>query len=226
MDKKNKEKGRIIYSRSSWVALVSLLLWVCLLFPGCGGPPPGQDGEGRDHAGPPGAITEGGEEQGDRVPPEGEETSFKLQRGDILPGFVLPDLEGREHRLEDYYGQHLMLFFWHSHCFQCQKALPLFEEMISSQAEGESLKVLGINVWEGINQVEEYLQEKNITFPILLDSQGEVLEAYGIKGLPATIGVDNRGEIRVLHEGALCEDAILRMQRAVKGEFEHYPIIL
>ena len=56
------------------------------------------------------------------------------------------------------------------------------------------LAVLGVNAREGTGVIEQYAQERSLTFPLVLDPQGRITAAYGVIGLPTTflIGRDGR----------------------------------
>jgi peroxiredoxin len=58
----------------------------------------------------------------------------------------------------------------------------------------QGLSVIGVNAREGTAAVREYSKELGLTFPLVLDSNGEINAAYGVIGLPTTfvIGRDGR----------------------------------
>jgi len=49
----------------------------------------------------------------------------------------------------------------------------------------------------------DLVQELKLTFPVLIDGNGEVASKYGVVGLPTSIIIDKKGVIRekVLGEG-------------------------
>ncbi len=83
--------------------------------------------------------------------------------------------------------------FWASWCQECRPEMPAFEQL-HRDFTAQGLTVLGVNVREGRRAVRNYAKELGLTFPSLLDSKGEIREAYGVIGLPTTflIGRDGR----------------------------------
>ena len=69
----------------------------------------------------------------------------------------------------------------------------MFERM-HREFTTQGLSVIGINAREGTAAVREYSKELGLTFPLVLDSSGEINAAYGVIGLPTTfvIGRDGR----------------------------------
>ncbi len=71
--------------------------------------------------------------------------------------------------------------------------MPAFEQL-HREFTGQGLTVLGVNVREGTKAIESYARELGLTFPLVLDSNGEIRRSYGVIGLPTTflIGRDGR----------------------------------
>ncbi|MGD9047659.1 MAG: TlpA disulfide reductase family protein, partial [Anaerolineae bacterium] len=52
-------------------------------------------------------------------------------------------------------------------------------------------------------QVLQFMDEVEMTYPVLLDEGGEVIQTYRANGLPMSVLVDSEGVIRVRHVGYL-----------------------
>lgn len=90
-------------------------------------------------------------------------------------------------------GRVVLLNFWASWCPDCRPEMAMFEQLHRDFA-AQGLVVLGINVREGTQAIQRYAQELGLTFPLVLDPQGEVYASYGVIGIPTTflIGRDGR----------------------------------
>ncbi|HXV82115.1 MAG TPA: TlpA disulfide reductase family protein [Candidatus Binatia bacterium] len=90
-------------------------------------------------------------------------------------------------------GRVVLLNFWASWCNECRPEMPMFEQL-HREFSTRGLSVIGINFREGPAAVREYSKELGLTFPLVLDSRGEINTAYGVIGLPTTflIGRDGR----------------------------------
>ncbi len=109
------------------------------------------------------------------------------------PEFSGMTAAGRRVSLSELRGRVVLLNFWASWCQECRPEMPAFEGL-HRDFTAQGLTVLGINVREGRQAVQNYAKELGLTFPFLLDSKGEIRASYGVIGLPTTflIGRDGR----------------------------------
>jgi peroxiredoxin len=122
------------------------------------------------------------------------------------PGLWPPPFTGRTTTgqvvsLADLQGQVVLVNFWASWCTECRPEMPLFERLHQDFA-AQGLTVLGINVREGTQRIEQYARELGLTFPSVLDPQGDTSRAYGVIGLPTTFLVGRDGRPVALAIGA------------------------
>ena len=109
------------------------------------------------------------------------------------PPFTGQTTTGQAVSLADLQGRVVLVNFWASWCAECRPEMPLFERLHQDFA-AQGLTVLGINFREGTQRIEQYARELSLTFPLVLDPQGEIARAYGVIGLPTTflVGRDGR----------------------------------
>lgn len=67
----------------------------------------------------------------------------------------------------------------------------------------EGLIVLEINSAEAPAQVEGFVEEFNVTAPVVLDIRNEVMAVYRTNGLPASFFIDKDGVIQAHWPGFL-----------------------
>ncbi len=127
------------------------------------------------------------------------------QKGDRAPGFALRDLSGETVALECLAGKVVLVEFWTSWCPECRTSLPYVQRLAHSPwAQAGKLVVLGINAGEDHADVTRYLEQQRHDFRALLDGDGRVCDAYGIREIPQYVVIDRQGRIftRVLgYEG-------------------------
>jgi len=121
--------------------------------------------------------------------------------GKEMPELVLENLDSEAVDITALFGKPLIINFWATWCPPCKEEMPLLQDF--SQTNQQSTTVIGINAMEFKTVVKEYVQANKITFTILLDSDGQVQEAYRILGLPTTYFVDKDGILRAQHIGIL-----------------------
>lgn len=124
-----------------------------------------------------------------------------LEIGQRAPSFDLETIEGETVSLEDFKGQQVVLNFWASWCPPCREELP---ELIEFTDE-TGIPVLGVNVTKnerrGVQDVEAFLEEVPVSFPVLLDKAGAVEKTYRVVALPTTYVVGADGKIKAKQVG-------------------------
>jgi cytochrome c biogenesis protein CcmG/thiol:disulfide interchange protein DsbE len=125
-----------------------------------------------------------------------------IDRGKIALDFTLESLDGTRVFLSDYRGQVVLLNFWATWCPPCQAEIPDLEAAYRSYRE-DGLVILGIDVEESAHAIESFLEDVEMTYPILLDETARVYREYRAPGLPTTLILDREGVIRVRHPGYL-----------------------
>jgi thiol-disulfide isomerase/thioredoxin len=98
-------------------------------------------------------------------------------------------------------GHVVVLNFWASWCEPCVSELASLNAL--ALAGGEGVKVVGVNYKEGAAAIRRVVQREALSFPILRDRDGSVLEAWTSGVLPTSILIDRRGRPRIRIEGAL-----------------------
>ena len=114
-------------------------------------------------------------------------------RGTNPPEFSGRTTDSRTVSLASLQGRVVLLNFWATWCLECRPEMTLFERLHRDFA-AQGLSVIGINAREGTAAIRQYSKELGLTFPLVLDSSGEINAAYGVIGLPTTflIGRDGR----------------------------------
>jgi peroxiredoxin len=124
------------------------------------------------------------------------------ERSVIAPDFVSPDLSGAPVRLSDHQGKVILLNFWATWCPPCRAEMPSMEKLYQAYRD-RGLVILAISSDRGGKSVvEPYVQERGLTFAVLLDPEGEVFAQYGVRGLPTSYLLDRRGRVFSADVGA------------------------
>jgi peroxiredoxin len=137
------------------------------------------------------------------------------KRGNIAPDFTLPDLNGDPVSLSDLRGQVVLINFWATWCPPCRAELPAIEAQYQSAAD---LVVLGVNFQEDVAAVGPFVEEQQLSFPILLDESGQVVMEYQARGLPSSVFVAPDGIISAVHLGPMDEDQVAGYVARARGE--------
>jgi thiol-disulfide isomerase/thioredoxin len=108
--------------------------------------------------------------------------------------FRLVDLDDTVHTLADYKGKPLIVNFWATWCPPCREEMPSMERAWQ-KIESEGIAMIGINVGEDFDQVFGFTADIEVSFPLLLDIDGQVTNAWPIQGLPTTYILNPDGEM-------------------------------
>lgn len=118
------------------------------------------------------------------------------------PTLELPDLDGTMHGLADWRGQVVLLNFWASWCQPCVEEMPGIQRL-AGQMQNRGLVVIGVNVAETKKRATRSVEQMGVTFPVLLDAEGETFRAWGGKALPTSALIDRQGRLRYVGLGPL-----------------------
>lgn len=128
--------------------------------------------------------------------------------------FTLPSRDGNNQRLAEQRGNIVLVNFWASWCGPCREELPEMEKL-QQKYEDLGFTVLAINVDDKPEQADILLNDIEVTFPVLFDSDGKVSEEYDISAMPTTVIVDRNGMARLTHKGYKSGDE-RRYEKAIK----------
>jgi len=129
------------------------------------------------------------------APPGAAAQALTPWSGGASPVLELGALDGRRHRLADYRGRVVLVNFWATWCAPCRAEMPSIERLRRS-LEGEPFVVLAVNVGEEAAAVRAFADHVSMGFPLLLDRDGQVARAWGVRALPVSFVIDPEGRIR------------------------------
>ncbi len=115
--------------------------------------------------------------------------------GKLAPDFQLSDLDGQPVSLSDFRGQPVLLNFWATWCGPCRYEMP-FLERIHREQSADGLVVLGVNMGETAEEIEQFAADFGLSFTVLQDSDQEVALRYNVRSIPTTFLIDEDGIIR------------------------------
>jgi len=108
---------------------------------------------------------------------------------------ALADLAGERVDLQNQRGHLVMLYFWATWCPYCTREMPSTMETIHRELRDQGLTILAINLGESRAVVAPWIEQRHITFPVLLDESGAVAGAYRVRGTPTVVLVDRQGRL-------------------------------
>jgi len=134
------------------------------------------------------------------------ENYFPPDPGSEVKNFQLENISGSTVSLNDLKGKPVVINFWATWCGPCTIEMPLLEKY--AREYPEEVVILGVNSAEEKDVVEKFINDQEITFPILLDRDGSVSDLYLVRNFPVTFFIDKEGVLRAQHTGLLSETLI------------------
>ena len=117
-----------------------------------------------------------------------------------LSGKSAPGLEGSEWfnaksplKLEEMKGKVVLLDFWGQWCGPCVAKLPEVETL-HAKFKDRGLVVIGVHSNQDSEKLDEFLKEKKVTFPVMID-RGESAERYLVDAWPRYYLLNKSGEV-------------------------------
>ena len=94
----------------------------------------------------------------------------------------------------DLLGAPYLLNVWATWCAPCREEMPELQRLHAAYAP-QGFRVVGVSVDDrGAGEtIQSFLQEVGVAFPIYHDPSSEIMDAYGLLGLPGSFLVDAEG---------------------------------
>lgn len=141
-----------------------------------------------------------------------------LEIGNTAPNFSLNTLEGEEVSLAQYQGKVVFVNMWATWCGPCHREAPAMQALY--QAYDGQFEILAVNIAETPREVQGFVDEYQLTFPVLLDSVERVAQNYGLRAYPTTYILSREGVIMEKIEGSFSEQGLQDLLAIYVGRVE------
>ncbi len=133
-----------------------------------------------------------------------------LRRGEhpVAPDFDLERLDrpGRL-ELESLRGKAVVINFWASWCLPCKEEAPLLEAAWKKW-RSKGVVVVGLDANDFKSDARRFARRYDLTYPLVHDGPGRLLDDYGLAGFPETFFVRPDGRLESWSQGELSEEEI------------------
>jgi peroxiredoxin len=126
----------------------------------------------------------------------------KSEVGFKAPAFTVRNLKGQRVQLADHKGKVIILNLWATWCGPCRVEMPGMENLYR-RYRSQGLEILAVSLDKGSSdKVQTFADEYRLSFPVLLDSDGQVESRYHTLTIPTTFVIDKKGMVVAKVDGA------------------------
>ncbi|MCY7769800.1 thiol-disulfide oxidoreductase ResA [Bacillus haynesii] len=137
--------------------------------------------------------------------------------GEKAPNFSLEDVDGNRLKLDELKGKGVFLNFWGTWCEPCKREFPYMANQYKVFKD-KGVEIVAVNVGESNLAVRNFMKDHGVNFPVVLDKDRQVLNAYDVTPLPTTFLINPDGEIVKVVTGEMTERMIHDYMNMIKPE--------
>ena len=122
-----------------------------------------------------------------------------VRNPDPAPDFKLTALDGKPITLAALQGKVVLLNFWATWCGPCRAEIP---DLVALQERYDGrLQIIGLNVDDEEADIQQYVKETKINYPVAMTSNEVRRQFGGIPALPTSFVLDTEGRVVQKHVG-------------------------
>jgi cytochrome c biogenesis protein CcmG, thiol:disulfide interchange protein DsbE len=122
--------------------------------------------------------------------------------GAPAPQIALPVVGGGTSNLSAEHGKVVLINFWATWCEPCKSEMPALQQL-ADELQDRPFVLYSVDLQEDAPQVEAFQRDYGLRLYAVLDEDGDVTRAYGVRALPSTFLIDRSGILKQQRLGPL-----------------------
>lgn len=147
-----------------------------------------------------------------RGPPEGAQRA---------PDFAVNTLNGTSLELSELLDRPIVLEFFATWCPSCAENADHLAEVRDRFGNQVRIVSIGVDPWEKPDAFRSFAREHDVTWPIAVDEDGEIAQAYGVGSLSTEIVVSEHGAIVHTETGVADHERVVGVLEAQLAHDHH-----
>jgi thiol-disulfide isomerase/thioredoxin len=124
------------------------------------------------------------------------------QVGAPAPQIALPVVGGGTSDLTADRGKVVLVNFWATWCEPCKAEMPGLQQL-ADELRDQPFRLYSVDLQEDAAQIEKFEQQYGLRLYAVMDQDGDATRAYGVRALPSTFLIDQRGMLHLQRLGPL-----------------------
>ena len=106
-------------------------------------------------------------------------------------------------------GRPMVVNLWATWCEPCREEMPMLQA--AQKRYGARVQFIGVNTKDQPDWAAEFLQEVKVTYPQVVDFDGQLLASVRSPGLPVTLVLDRHGQVSGRQIGRIREKRLTEL---------------
>jgi thiol-disulfide isomerase/thioredoxin len=99
-------------------------------------------------------------------------------------------------------GRVLLVNFWATWCEPCKSEMPGLQQL-ADQLRDQPFRLYSVDLQEDASQIQAFETQYGLNLYAVMDQDGDATRAYGVRALPSTFLIDQRGILKLQRLGPL-----------------------
>ncbi|ULT59747.1 TlpA family protein disulfide reductase [Neobacillus drentensis] len=115
-------------------------------------------------------------------------------------------------------GKKVILNLWATWCPPCKAEMPHMQEFYQSQ-KGKNIEILAVNLTaaeKDVSNIKPFVQDYDLTFPVLLDHDGLIVDTYQALTISTSYIIDTKGIIRKRIVGPMDKERMTELINSIE----------